>query len=254
VPSTDFPPRPAPSSFLETLPRFAVVMAALIALAAFPQSALFTINSIEVHGASLLSRPAVIAIAGLEEGGRLFAVDGAAVLRRLRADPRIKDASLRITPPHTVRLAITERRPLVALVVGDQYAWLGSDLVAVAVEADPGDLPEVVDRTRPVPWARAGAPVASQAARVAIAALPAIPAALRADLRRIVVTHGSDLTLVLRSGLEIRAGGPAGLGDRLLQVPRVLEALEAKGIGVAALDLRYAGSIAVTLVPEGEAR
>jgi cell division protein FtsQ len=168
VPATDSSPRSEPSSFLETLPRFAVVMVALIALAALPQSSLFGIQRIEIRGAAMLSRAEVIAIAGLDEGGRLFAVDAGAALRRLRADPRIKDAGLEIQPPHTVRVTIVERRPVVALAAGGQYAWLGDDLVAVAVQADAGDLPEVVDRLRPVPWARAGAPVASHAARIAV--------------------------------------------------------------------------------------
>jgi hypothetical protein len=40
----------------------------------------------------------------------------------------------------------------------------------------------------------------------------------------------------------------------LAQVPHVIDALRDKGIAIRALDLRYAGSIAVTLATEGEAK
>ncbi|MDR7420088.1 MAG: FtsQ-type POTRA domain-containing protein [Armatimonadota bacterium] len=251
APSTGFGPRRA--ALRETLPRFAMVMAALIALAAFPQSALFAIERLDVRGASMLAPETIATIAGLREGARLFAVDAEDVLRRLKADPRIKDAAILIKPPRTIRLDVVERRPLVALAVGDAFALLGDDLVAVAVGPDSAGLPEVVDRIRPVPWARAGAPVASDAARAVLTVLPNIPAAIRVGLRQIIVAPGSDFTLVLRSGLRIRAGGPAGLAERLAGVPAVLEALRARDIAVAALDLRYAGSIAVTLSTGGEA-
>jgi cell division protein FtsQ len=229
-------------------------MAILIAIAAFPQSALFTVEQIAVSGTFRLQPATVIALAGLTRGERLFAVDAGAALRRLLADARIKAAHVEIRPPQTVLVRIVERVPVVALAAGVGFALLGDDLVVVAVGPDAAGLPHVVDRVRTVPWARPGAPVASEAARTAVAALPAVPPELRADLQRIVVAAGQDLTFVLRGGIEVRAGGPAGLADRLAQVPRVLEALRARNVTASAIDLRYAGSIAVTLATEGEGR
>jgi cell division protein FtsQ len=236
------------------LPRFAIVMAALLALAAFPQSALFAVDRIEVDGMSALPPDDVAALAGLRRGERLFAVDADGVLRRLRADPRIKDAAVQIRPPGTVRVRIVERRPVIALLVGRAFALLGDDLITIAIRPEAGTVPEVVDRIRAIPWARPGAPVASPGARVAVATLPKIPSPLRVDLRRLIVSPGPELTMTLRSGLEIRAGGPAGLAERLSEVPRVLAALRAQGVVPAALDLRYTGSIAVTPATEGEGR
>jgi len=230
-------------------------MAVLLAIAAFPQSALFTVERVEVSGASTVAPQAIIAAAGLHEGQRLFAVDAEAVLRRLRADPRIKAARVRVRPPRVVRLDVVERRPLLALALGDGgFVLVGDDLVAISVVPTAGEVPEVVDRLRAIPWARPGAPVASEAARIALTVLPMLTQQFAGDLQRLVVSPGPDLTLVLRSGLQIRAGGLEGLSDRMAQVPRVLEALRARGMEAAALDLRYAGSVAVTLVTGGEAR
>jgi cell division septal protein FtsQ len=159
-----------------------------------------------------------------------------------------------VKPPSTVSVRIVERRPVVALAVGTRFAVLGDDLVVVSIGPSGHGVPEVVDRIKPVPWTRAGAPVASRAAQIAIAVLPAIPESIRADLIRVIVHPGPDLTLVLGSGLEIRAGGTSGIAERLAEVPQVLAALHARGLAAAALDLRYAGSIAVTLATGGEAR
>ncbi|MDR7422496.1 MAG: FtsQ-type POTRA domain-containing protein [Armatimonadota bacterium] len=230
-----------------TLHRFAVVMAALLALAALPQSALFVVDRVEVTGISSVPADQVLALAALRRGERLFAVDAEAVARRLRADPRIRAAEVRVRPPRTVGIAIVERRPVIALAASGAYALVAEDLIVVEVRPDPGALPAVVDRTgrgRPVV---PGAPASSAAVRAALDALPLIPPELRGALGRIVVAPGGDLTLVLRSGLRIRAGGQAGLTERLARVPQVLAVLRARGVVAAAVDLRYAGSIAVQL-------
>ncbi len=253
MPSTD-PSTPPQSPIRETLPRFAVVMAALLALAAFPQSALFTVDRIDVDGATTLTPASIAEIAGLRRGERLFAVDSTAALQRLRADPRVKRVELRLRPPNTVSIVITERQPVVALAVGARFALLAEDLIVVALGDDAGGLLEVRDLAGGVAWARPGAPVASEGARLAIAVLPVIPPSLRGNLKRVVVAPGGDFTFVLRTGLEVRAGGSAGLAERLAQVPQILDALRAKGLGASSLDLRYAGSVVIKPSSGGEAR
>jgi cell division protein FtsQ len=254
VPSPDPAPRLHPSPLLETLPRFAVIMAALLAVAALPQSALFAVSRVEVTGAATVPVAEVVARAGLRGGERLFAVDADATRRRLLADPRIRDAEVRLRPPRTVAVAVVERRPVLALALRGGYALLGDDLVTVAVQAHPAELPVVTDRTGARPDARPGVPAGSAAARTALEALPLIPAEMRAEVRRIVVGAGRDITLVLASGLEIRAGGLSGLTERLARVPQALEALRARHIQATAVDLRYAGSMVVTLDTGGDGR
>jgi cell division protein FtsQ len=229
-------------------------MAVLLALAALPQSALFTVMRVEVSGAVATPAEEIVARAGLYHGERLFAVDVDAARRRLRADPRIRDAEVRLRPPRTVAIAVVERQAVIALAARGGYALLGDDLITIAVRPHPGELPAVVDRAGGRPDARPGAPVGGAAARVALEALPLIPVEMRADVRHLVVGAGGDLTLVLRSGLEIRAGAISGLTERLARVPQVLEVLQARGITAAAVDLRYGGSIAVTLETGGEGR
>jgi cell division protein FtsQ len=230
-------------------------MTVLIAAAAFPQSALFTLEQVDVRGASVLTPGDVVAATGLRFGERLFAVDAGQVTRRLQAHPRIKAASVRVRVPRTVIVTITEREPIIALAAGDHALLVDADLVVVAaVTASRSRLPEVIDRAGGLPPAQPGDPARSMGARAAVAALAQMPAPLRDALARIVVEPGPDLTLITHAGLEIRAGGPAGLSDRLAQVPAVLDALRARQVNVEAIDLRYAGSIVVRPARGGDGR
>jgi cell division protein FtsQ len=253
VPSTPHP-SPTSSALRVTLPRFAFVMAILLAVAAFPQSALFAIERIDVTGTTALSARTVIAQSGLRYGERLFATNTGAVLQQLLADPRVRSADLQLRPPHTVVITIVERVPVIALALRDQYAVVADDFVTLTLSLDPGDLPTVLDLGGGVAWAQPGAPVASEGARIAMAVLPMVPPPLRADLAAIRVAAGGDITLVLARGLEVHAGGLAGADERLAQVPGILNTLRARGLQVSSIDLRYAGSVVVRPNGGGEAR
>ncbi len=237
---------PPPLRALRAVPRFAILMASLLSAAAFPQSALFRVERIDVVGSATLPPEAVVALAGIERGQRLFAVPAANAIRRLRTHPRIKTADVRVRPPETVAIIITERRPVIALVLGDEFALLDDELVAVAVTRGAAGLPEVEDRTgRVITVGRAGTRVSSEGARIALAALAAASPPLRRDVAKIRVAAGPDVTMVTWRGLEIRAGGLWGLADRLAQVQGLLAALAARGVSPAIIDLRYAGSVVV---------
>lgn len=229
-----------------TLPRFAILMAVLIALAAFPQSALFTVDRVEVQGTRRLSSAEVVELSAVRRGERLFATDGEAVMRRLEADPRIKSAAVRLRPPRGVVITITERVPIAAAAIGSRFALVDEEAFAVALADGPGGLPEVVDNSGMHPLERRGVAAVTAGIRSALAALPVIPEQLRADLIRVVVDPGQDLTLVMRSGLSIRAGKALGLPERLGQVPELLATLRGKQVFPAVLDLRYSGSVVIT--------
>jgi hypothetical protein len=151
-------------------------------------------------------------------------------------------------------IAIVERRPVIAVVLGDEFALVDEELMVVEVGPHPGDLVRVVDRSGRSGWVRPGTRVSSDAGKTALDALAALPEILATDVFKVIVAPGPDLTFVMRSGLEVRAGGPSGLSDRLAQVPGLLTALRARRLSVASIDLRYAGSIVVKPVAGGEAR
>lgn len=229
-------------------------MAALFAAAALPQSSLFLIDRIDVTGTVALDAPSVRTLSGLRPGQRLFAVDAAAVAARLATHPRIKTAVVRVQPLHGMSIDIVERRPVMAVVVGDAFALVDEDLMVVEVGPDPGDLVRVIDRTGHLGWVRPGTRVSSDVGNTALGAVAAVPEPMAADIIQVMVASGPDLTFIMRTGLQIRAGGLSGLSDRLAQVPGLLAALRVRRLSVASIDLRYAGSIVVKPLPGGEAR
>jgi cell division septal protein FtsQ len=240
------------------VPQFVILMAALTAVAAFPQSALFTVDRIDVVGAVAIARDDVVRLAGLRAGERLFAIDARRVAARLEAHPRVRTAVVRLRPPRSAVIAIVERVPVFTLIVDERGVLVDENLKVVAVVTAGGSttgLPEVVDRSPgAVLTARPGDVVASAGVAAVRAALSDMPAWLGSDLARIVVNVGPDLTLITRTGLTIRAGSPAGLAARLSRLPQVLDALRARGVRAATLDLRYAGSIVVTPATGGDVR
>lgn len=256
------PPTAAPAVTLarrHRIPQFAIVMAGLIAAAALPQSALFTLDRVDVQGATVLTSHEVITAAGLRLGERLFSIDATRTAKRLEAHSRIKAATVRVKPPRAALITIIERHPLFALTVGEHALLVDDELMVVATApASAGQvrLPEVIDRglVGAASLVRPGNVVLSSGARAAVVGLAQLPSWLRAEVVRIIVDAGSDLTLVTRAGLHIRAGTPAGLADRLAQLPQVLEALRGRGVRVVTIDLRYAGSIVVMPATGGDGR
>jgi cell division protein FtsQ len=240
------------------VPQFAILMAALTAVAAFPQSALFTLDRIDVVGAVALAPDDVIRLAGVRVGERLFAVDARGAAARLVAHPRVRTAAVRVKPPRSAVIAIVERVPLLALVVDERAMLVDEDLrvvAVVAIGAGTAGLPDVVDRgPGAVLTASPGDVVSPGGGAAAGRARGAPPPWLRIELARIVVSTGPELTLITRAGLTIRAGSPAGLADRLARLPQVLHALRARGVRAATVDLRYAGSIVVTPATGGDVR
>ena len=265
-PAVDSGPAPAhadaaslPLHRLRSIPRFGVVMAALLAVATFPQSAVFAVDRIEVIGAASMSPSAIAALAGVQHGQRLFAVPAVQATARLRAYPRIRTANVRVRPPGAVVITVTERLPAIALVAGSRFALLDEQLTLVALSKDPEGLIVVEDRLgRAAPLLRVGSPVASESARLALAALAATPRNLRGEVILLSVAPGPDFTLLVVGNVEIRAGGSRGLAERLAQLPAVLDGLATRGVTPLTVDLRYAGSIVVTPaledIAEGDGR
>jgi len=206
-----------------------------------------------------MSPSAIAALAGVQHGQRLFAVPAVQATARLRAYPRIRTANVRVRPPGAVVITVTERLPAIALVAGSRFALLDEQLTLVALSKDPEGLIVVEDRLgRAAPLLRVGSPVASESARLALAALAATPRNLRGEVILLSVAPGPDFTLLVVGNVEIRAGGSRGLAERLAQLPAVLDGLATRGVTPLTVDLRYAGSIVVTPaledIAEGDGR
>jgi cell division protein FtsQ len=222
---------------LPRLPRAAVWALALIALVIagtlwLRDSSLVAVQRVTVVG---LTGPETARLtAQLEDAARdmtTMHVRGAQLRSVVAPYPVVKDLKISTDFPHGMRITVVENTP-VAMIVADgaktPVAADGSLLRGAAQRA----LPIVPMRVAPT-----GNQVVDRAARSAIVALAAAPAALRNRVQRVSTTRTGGLTLTLNNGPQLRFGGTDRLAAKWAAAAAVLA--DSGSAGTTYLDLRY---------------
>ena len=238
-------PSGARTSAVERIGRFFAAIAALCALAAFPASAVFDLHEVAVSGNRTVPASEILRRAGIAPGESAFRVNTAAIRARELTDSRIQDVSVALEFPRRITIIVRERAPVAALRTGRAYVLLGADGVVMARVSGPSSGPLLEVERLDLPWVRVGAEVPSSAARLGARVAGLAPERLRGQLRTIRVTSAPEVVLQMRDGVRVRLGGERGIGERLRTLPGVLDAIEAQGMRVEYVDLRFPGSVIV---------
>lgn len=196
------------------------------------ETSTFAIRTISVQGAS----PAVAAEvrSTLEPfvGKSLLALDGGRLVRRVDALPVVESARYDRAFPHTLRISVVPERP-VAVVRRGLESWL--------VSGRGRAIARIASHTRlalPRIWVPTAVPIAPGAflepgnGKVA-AQVVSLAAGFPARISTATLSHG-ELTLRLRSGLELRLGQPVDVRLKLAVARRALPLLPA---GTTYLDV-----------------
>lgn len=207
---------------------FALLAATAGAYAAARETSVFAVRSVDVRGA----RPAVAAQVEQELvpalGQSLLAVDLERLRRRAEALPTVLAVSFDRAFPHTLRIVVTPERP-VAVARQGAGSWLVSARGRVL-----GELERGARRGLPRLWLKrdvkieVGALLSGDTASAvrAVAPLARKPLSGRVSLVRVTP---DELTLVQRSGLEVRLGDASDLALKLAVARRILPALAGVG-------------------------
>jgi cell division protein FtsQ len=192
----------------------------------------FDVRTTTVSGLKVLTRQQVLAAAAIPAHGPVAAVDTSAAKARLMALPRVKDAWVERSLPHTVVIGVVERTPAAALPQPDgSYQIVDSDGVAfdtaATVSAIPGHVPVIhlEQFADPEPRDRA-ATVAG-----ALAALRALPGPLLTRVLTVSATGPYAITVTLtpsgkkQHSVTVDWGGP----DQPELKARILAALIGNG-------------------------
>jgi cell division protein FtsQ len=189
----------------------------------------FDVRSTTVSGVKALTKQQVLAATGM--CGVMAAVDTGAAKARLMALPRVKQAWVMRSLPHTVAIVIVERTPAAALPNPDgSYQIVDADGVAFDTAASaPARLPVIhlEQFADPRPQDRAST-VAG-----ALAALRALPDSLRPRVRAVSATGPFAITLTLapstakQISVTVAWGGP----DQPDLKARILAALIGRDAG-----------------------
>jgi cell division protein FtsQ len=231
-------PRRRPPAFLRLVPSArALVAATAFVLAAVGMwaiargTSMFAIRAIDVEGASpAITRQAVAAIWSFD-GTSLLQLNGAALVRRLEDLPAVRTATYDRDFPHTLRVRIVPEQPAAVLRQGPS-SWLVSASGRVIGPVVRGRFPAL-----PRIWLPATAQVAlgsvladadGGAAARALAQVGGAGRQLRVSWGRV---EAGQLTLGLRSGLELRFGSPTDVALKIAIVKAIVPTLTRPSAG-----------------------
>jgi cell division protein FtsQ len=189
------------------------------------ETSMFAVRTVDVSGGSPALQAQVRAAAAPFVGRSLVGFDGAALERRIDALPAVESSSYDRAFPHTLRVSVVPEHPVAVLHRGTE-TWLVSARGRAIVRIRNGTrplLPRVwVPRAAHVsPGALLAADEGGTAARVL-----ALSAILPARVATASFSHG-DLTLRLRTGIEVRLGEPVDVRLKLAVARRALPVLPA---------------------------
>jgi cell division protein FtsQ len=187
------------------------------------ETSTFAIRSVAVSGGTPTLQAQVRATLEPVLGKSLLAFDGGAVVRRIEALPAVVSARYDRAFPHTLRIAVVPERPIAVLRRGKE-GWLvsarGRAIEEIQAHARPG-LPRVWVPT--AAHVTAGGFLAPDEGGVA-ASILSLAAGFPARFTTAAFAHG-EVTLRLRSGVELRLGEPADVRLKLAVARRALRVL-----------------------------
>ena len=202
------------------------------------ETSMFSVQTVEVEGASPAVAAQVRAALRSVYGTSLLSLDGAAVLRRIGDLPTVVSASYNRDFPHTLRVSVVPETP-VALLRQGPSSWLVSARGRVIAPVDRS-------RFRSLPRVWIPPAVAVETGTVLDdasggAAARSVALFLRAGFGHHVawaVRQGAALRVGLRTGLELRLGGAADLRLKIAIAKEIVPTLMRPSLGGPAyLDL-----------------
>lgn len=210
-----------------------LLAAAIGAYALARETSAFAVQSVTVEGApTQVAADVRKALAGAQ-GQSLLALDLPSLRRRVESVPTVASVRFDRAFPHTLTAVVVPERPVAVLRRGPG-SWLVAASGRVLTElrkGDRGGLPRIwLPRRTEV---EVGKPVADDVRAAVYAVVPLIRRPLP---RRVTAVRasGDELTLVLRSGLELRLGDGS---DRALKLEIARRILAVAGTTSGYLDV-----------------
>jgi cell division septal protein FtsQ len=208
------------------------------AYAAALETSVFAVRRLDIVGGSPRVQEELRTALAPELGRSLLRIGGTEIDRRVAAIPDVVGVSYDRRFPHTLHVRIEAERPVLLLRRGKNDTWLVSARARVMRRLRTprlSALPRVwIPASTSVTVGETLAP--KQGALAAAALAPIAPGTFPTGVRA-VRQAGAGLTLVLRSGLEIRLGGIGDLRLKLAIARRILRAVNADGSSTGYLDV-----------------
>lgn len=116
-----------------------IILAAAAGLYLFASSSMFDVKEFEVEGNSYYTEEEILVMGNCKTGGNIFWGTGCGDIKdRLEQDAYMEDVKVRRILPDKIRIEVTERAQIAALVYGDRYVVIDeSGTVLRNVDVDP---------------------------------------------------------------------------------------------------------------------
>ena len=205
-----------------------LLLAGLGLYAAARTTSAFAVDRIAVHGAPPEVAAEVRQALAPALGESLLRLDLHELARRVERVPMVAGASFDRSFPHTLELAVVPEVPVAVLRQGSS-SWLAAAGGRVVAELERGERPVL-----PRVWlkrdvdVRVGEALRGAERRAVVAVAPLVERPLPSRVTSVVAGR-EELTLRLRSGIELRLGDTSDLEVKLEVARRVLPQIAAAG-------------------------
>jgi hypothetical protein len=236
------PERPSLRRFLPSARSLLVAAGFLLlagsAYAAAVGTSIFAVRRLEIVGGSPRVQDELRTALAPELGKSLVRIGSSEIGRRVAPIPDLVGVSFDRRFPHTLRIRVEAERPVLLLRRGRHDTWLVSARGRVMRQLRTSKLSSL-----PRVWVptstnvTVGETLAPKEGGLAAAALAPLSPGTFPTPVRFVREAGTELTFVLRSGLEIRLGGLGDLRLKLAIARRILRAVNADSSSTGYLDV-----------------
>lgn len=167
-------------------------------------SSLLVVRSVQATGTPLVTRPRILAAAGIRLGTPLIRIDTAAVEHRIDQITQVQSARVSKAWPDKIVISVQDRVPALAVAQDGRFALVDEFGVVVRwVTARPPSMPLLASPAGPATSLRGSAAV-----RSAVAVLGQIPVTLRRRIVAMRAPAANAVEVILAGRITIVWGGP----------------------------------------------
>ena len=224
---------------------YAVVLTILLSLGLtlFLRSSAFTVQHVTIQGLKLSPESEILKLANGVQGQNLFLFDQEALKQKIAIHPLVQSVQFKRKLPQTLVIIVTERAPVALVVVPKGVLEVdGQGTFLRRLESWPKDDHPVLTGITLKDTVGPGQNLANQSLTSALNLLGQAPPELLAQIGELHVETNQQMTLYLRSGVEVRLGQATDWKPKLNALYQLISDKEYKSFqqGVKYIDFTAA--------------
>ena len=133
-----------------------IILLFVVLYIAAAYSPVFIVKNIEVSNNTRLTSEKIIELSRIEQDSNIFRLNKSSIISSLKTNAYIETASIDYKLPTTVKIVVTERKPLFIIQIADSFVYVDRQGYMLEVSTERLDLPIVTGFTTDLNNAKAG--------------------------------------------------------------------------------------------------